>query len=159
MIFSFFSCTDLLGFPGHSDGKESARKVGDLGSIPGLGGSPGGGHGNPLQHSCLENPHRPRSLAGCSPELYHQACWTLCSDTKEVSTELFGLSQSWDSWLRRRELCRVEYQTSSPLWGSGPPVFSFVAQPQVSIWTSNCKAHGPNFTSQATTIPSEGFQK
>ena len=44
------------GFPGGSDGKESAYKAGDLGSIPGLGRSPGGGHGNPLQYSSLENP-------------------------------------------------------------------------------------------------------
>ena len=44
------------GFPGSSDGKESACNVGDLGSIPGLGRSPGGGHGNPLQYSYLENP-------------------------------------------------------------------------------------------------------
>ena len=36
--------------------KVSVCDVGDLGSIPGLGRSPGGGHGNPLQHSCLENP-------------------------------------------------------------------------------------------------------
>ena len=46
----------LRGFPGGSDGKESACSVGDLSSIPGLGGSLGGGHGNPLQYSCLENP-------------------------------------------------------------------------------------------------------
>ena len=45
-----------IGFPGGSDGKESACNAGDLGSIPGLGRSPGGGHGNPLQYSCLENP-------------------------------------------------------------------------------------------------------
>ena len=44
------------GFPGGSDGKESSCNVGDMGSIPGLGRSPGGGHGNPLQYSCLENP-------------------------------------------------------------------------------------------------------
>ena len=42
--------------PGGSDSKESACSAGDLGSIPGLGRSPGGGHGNPLQYSCLENP-------------------------------------------------------------------------------------------------------
>ena len=41
--------------PGGSDGKESACNVGDLDLIPGLGRSPGGGHGNPL-HSCLGNP-------------------------------------------------------------------------------------------------------
>ena len=43
------------GFSGGSDGKESACDAGDLGSIPGLGRSPGGGHGNPLQYSWLEN--------------------------------------------------------------------------------------------------------
>ena len=44
------------GFPDGSDGKESACNAGDLGSIPGMGRSPGGGHGSPLQYSCLENP-------------------------------------------------------------------------------------------------------
>ena len=43
-----------LGFPGGSDGKESACNAGDLCSIPGLGRSPGGGHGNLLQYSCLD---------------------------------------------------------------------------------------------------------
>ena len=45
----------LLGFPGGSSGKESACNVGDLGSIPGLGRSPGKGKGYPLQYSSLEN--------------------------------------------------------------------------------------------------------
>ena len=44
------------GFPGSSDGNESACSVGDLGLIPGLGRSPGEGNGNPLQYSCLGNP-------------------------------------------------------------------------------------------------------
>ena len=43
-------------FPGGSDGKVSAYNVGDPGSIPGSGRSPGEGNGNPLQYSCLENP-------------------------------------------------------------------------------------------------------
>ena len=43
-------------FPGGSDGKASAYNAGDLGSIPGSGRSPGEENGNPLQHSCLENP-------------------------------------------------------------------------------------------------------
>ena len=47
---------EILCFPDGSDGKESACNVGDLGLIPGLGRSPGGGLGNPLQNSCLENP-------------------------------------------------------------------------------------------------------
>ena len=44
-----------LGFPGSSDGKESACNVGDLGLIPGSGRSPGEGNGNPLQYFGLEN--------------------------------------------------------------------------------------------------------
>ena len=44
------------GFPGSSNGKEFACNAGDLGLIPGSGRSPEGGHGNPLQYSCLENP-------------------------------------------------------------------------------------------------------
>ena len=44
-----------MGFPGSSDGKEYACNAGDLGSIPVSGRSPGGGNGNPLQYSCLEN--------------------------------------------------------------------------------------------------------
>ena len=44
------------GFPGGSVGKELCLHAGDLGSIPGLGRSPGEGHGKPLQYSCLENP-------------------------------------------------------------------------------------------------------
>ena len=45
-----------MGFPGGSEVKASAWNVGDPGSIPGLGRSPGEGTGNPLQYSCLENP-------------------------------------------------------------------------------------------------------
>ena len=69
-----------MGFPGGSDGKESACNAGDLGSIPGLGRSPGGGHGYPLQFSCLENPHGQRSLGGCSPWGHKE------SDTTELLT-------------------------------------------------------------------------
>ena len=50
------SCKGNKDFPCDSDNKESACNVGDLGLIPGLERSPGGGHGNPLQYSCLENP-------------------------------------------------------------------------------------------------------
>ena len=56
-----------MGFPGGLDGKESACSARDLGSIPGLGRSPGGGHGNPLQFSCLENPRGQKSPVGYSP--------------------------------------------------------------------------------------------
>ena len=47
--------TDVKSYGG-SEVKASASNVGDLGSIPGLGRSPGEGNGNPLQYSCLENP-------------------------------------------------------------------------------------------------------
>ena len=61
--FFFLKC-----LPGGSDCKESKCNEGDLGSIPGLERSPGGGPGNPLlQYSCLENPHGQRSQAGYSP--------------------------------------------------------------------------------------------
>ena len=46
----------LFRSPCSSDGKESACNARDLGSMPGLGRSPGGGYGNPSQYSCLENP-------------------------------------------------------------------------------------------------------
>ena len=59
-------CMRLPGFPGGSDCKESTCNVGGLGSIPRLGRSPGDMNGNPLQYSCLENPHGQRSLEGHS---------------------------------------------------------------------------------------------
>ena len=48
----------------------------DLGLIPGLGRSPGGEHGNPLQCSCLENPHGQRSLVGYSPWCHKESDMT-----------------------------------------------------------------------------------
>jgi len=66
-----------MGFPGGSAVKNPPANAGDVDLIPGLGRSPGGGHGNPLQYSCLENPHGQRSLAGYS-------LWSLRdSDTTE----------------------------------------------------------------------------
>ena len=56
----------MLVFPGGSDGNESACNLGGMGSIPGSGRSAEEGNGNPLQYSCLENPHRKRSLADYS---------------------------------------------------------------------------------------------
>ena len=71
----------FLGFPGGSAGKESTCNVGDLGSLSGLGRSPGGGNGNSLQYSCLENPHGQRSLAGYSPWCHKES-----DTTKQLST-------------------------------------------------------------------------
>ena len=61
---SFVGTPSDKGFHGTSDGKESTCNVGDLGSIPELGRSPGEGNGYPLQYSCLENPRGQRSLVG-----------------------------------------------------------------------------------------------
>ena len=55
LFFFFFFSWDIVSV-GDSDGKESTCNVRDLGSVPGLGRSPGGGYGSPLQYSCLENP-------------------------------------------------------------------------------------------------------
>ena len=69
-IFKERTGLDLLPFrwfPGGSDGEESVCNAWDLGSISGLGRSPGEENGNPLQYSCLENPNGLRSLAGYSP--------------------------------------------------------------------------------------------
>ena len=58
--------------------------VGDLGLIPGLGRFSGGGQGNPLQFSCLENPHGQRNLAGYSPQGHK--CQTRLNQTKTTAT-------------------------------------------------------------------------
>ena len=72
----------MEGFPGGSDGKESAFNAGDLGSIPGSRRSPGEGNGNPLQYPCLENSMDKRSLAG----------YNLWARKESDTTELLTLS-------------------------------------------------------------------
>ena len=66
-------------FPCDLDGKESACSVGDPGLIPGLGRSPGGGHGNSLQYSCLENPMYRRAWQAAVHAVAKS--WTRLSDT------------------------------------------------------------------------------
>ena len=83
-----------MGFPGGLDSKESACNVGDLGLIPRLERSHGGGHGNQLQYSCLENPPGQRSLADCSP----WGCKELDS-TERLST---AQHSTYNPELRRR---------------------------------------------------------
>ena len=80
-----------MGFPASLDGKESVCSVGDLDSVSGLGRSPGGGHGNPLQYSCLENLHGQRSLAGYSPWGYKEL-----DMTKRLSSQQPVLCQVCD---------------------------------------------------------------
>ena len=73
----------FLGFPDDSDGKESTCNVGDMGLVPGLGRSPGGGCGNPLQYSCRENPHGQRNLAGYSPTGHKES-----DNTEQLSSNI-----------------------------------------------------------------------
>ena len=80
-----------MGFPGDTDDKKSACNAGDLGSIPGLGRSPGGGHGNPLQYSCLENPHEWKSLAGYIHGLAKSQTWL--SNYAQQATRIYYTTQ------------------------------------------------------------------
>ena len=88
----------INSFLGGSDSKESAHSAGDLGLIPGLGRCHGGGHGNPLQYSCLENPHGQRSLVGHSPwgckelDATKHSTWTCLTHEYYV---LFKMSQEY----------------------------------------------------------------
>ena len=75
------------GFLGGLDGKESACNARDLGSVPGLGRSPGGGNGYLLQYSCLENPRGQRSLEGYSSRGHKES-----NTTEQLSTEQHTLN-------------------------------------------------------------------
>ena len=72
--------------PGDSDSKESACIAEDLGCIPGLGRSPGGGHGNPLHYSCLENFQGQKGLVGDSPWGHRVQGVTESDRTEQLST-------------------------------------------------------------------------
>ena len=67
----------FVGFPSGSARKESTYNVRDLGSVPGLGRSPGGGHGSPLQYSCLEN------------SMDRTAWWAIVHGVTKSQTRLF----------------------------------------------------------------------
>ena len=81
-------------FPGGSDGKEFACNIGDMGSITGLGRSPGVGNGNPLQYSCLEN----------------------SMDREAWRATVHGVAKS------RTQLNNCHYTTTAP-WGALIPLF------------------------------------
>ena len=83
----------FLGFPGGSDSKEPTCSAGDLSSIPELGRSAGGGHGSPLQYSCLENPRGQRSLAGYSPGDHKELDTTERLSTAQHSVHCMYVSQ------------------------------------------------------------------
>ena len=108
-------CLVDLGFPGGSDGRESSCNVEDLGSIPGLGRSPGVGHGNALQYSCLENPHGQRSLAG-SMGLKKVRCNWATKHKHTVDLQAVPISAE-QGWLRFTYIyIPFFFKYSFPLW-------------------------------------------
>ena len=81
--------SDGWGFPGGSAGKESTCRVGDLGSIPGLGRSPGDGNGYPLQYSGLET------------SMNREAWWATIHGVANSQTQLSHLHFAVFQWLRK----------------------------------------------------------
>ena len=80
----FLQKSQVPSHPGFPDGlvvnnlPAPAGDAGDVGSIPGWGRSPGRGHDDPLQYSCVENPHEQRSLVGHSPRRHSQKWLSTC---------------------------------------------------------------------------------
>ena len=87
-----------MGFPGGSGGKESACSAGDLDSIPGLGRCPGGGHGNPLQYSCMENPMD----RGAWQAMVHRVTkiWTWLKRLSTMVAQWKNLPAVQETWVR-----------------------------------------------------------
>ena len=85
-------------FPGGSASKEYTCNVGDLGSIPGLGRSPEGGHVNPLLYSCLDNPHGQRSLVGNSPWGHKESDMTAWLSTAQHMGHFRNFSLNSSPW-------------------------------------------------------------
>ena len=154
------------GVPSSSDGKESASNAGDLGSIPGLGRSPGEGNDNPLQYPCLENPMD----RGAWWATVHGAAE---SDTTEFSLQLSGQPDGWTSkrhrvspasrgpavWTARPmdqqaspcELCFPRNRSAAPSLGPHPsPAAS--RTPCCLPW-KNAAAFWPGPPSGAQSIP------
>ena len=108
--------------PGGSDDKEAACNAQVLGSVPRLGRSPGGGHGNLFQCSCLENPHAQRSLAGYSPWGHKES-----DMTEQLSTWHFNIPL-W--WKREAWRCQIpESSCMSVLFVSWPSPVSLLNSP------------------------------
>ena len=115
-----------LGFPCGSDSKESACNVEDLDSVPGLGRSPEGRNGNPLQYSCLKKPHGQRRLVGYAPWAHKE------SDTTK---RLTLTSPDNLHWVTR--LC-IWWDLSPALWceciSTMPPVCFFPGAVSIVSW-------------------------
>ena len=109
----------FLGLPGGSVGKESACNVGDLGSIPELGRSPGEGNSYPIQYSGLENfmDCRNHGREGNGNPLQY-SCLENPRDRGAWWAAVYGVTQNW-TWLKRfssSSSSRVHGVTKSPTW-------------------------------------------
>ena len=90
------------GFPGGTSGKESTCNTRDTGSIPGLGRSPGGGHGSLLHYSCLQNPMDRGAWQAIVHRVANSQTWKVSEHTHTLSSWviLLGSSQvpSYTGW-------------------------------------------------------------
>ena len=105
------------GFPGGSDGKESAYSVEDLSLVPGLGRSPGGGHGNLLQYSCLESLHEQRSLKGYSPWGCNESDMTELLSTAQHNRMILRIRQIISCFCSRSSVTQHFIQRKSQIVG------------------------------------------
>ena len=138
-----------------SDGKESACNVGDLGPIPGFGRSPGGGHGNPLQYSCLENLHGQRSLADYISRGHTESNTTEQLNTYSSSKKQEGTSQvvlvvkkkekkKNPAWQCRRHETQVPWVQKFPWRRACQPTPVFLpgqSEGQRNLWGSSPWCH------------------
>ena len=100
----------------------NAGDTGDLGLLPGLGRSPGGGQGNPLHYSCLENPHGQRRLAGYSPWGHNESDMTVTKHSTGVPKILLQAVNA--SWLGPISMF-LNYCFPMVLWSTLCDTFSF----------------------------------
>ena len=95
-----------------------------LGSIPGLGRSPGGGHGNPLQYSCLENPHGQRSY---SP-------W---GHKESDMTERLSTTHSSFKGSNSEKICNMSCKLNCVFWFSIDPKTSYYHEWDTNFWKAD----------------------
>ena len=126
-----YNCvTHTRGFPGGSDGKESTCNAGDPVSIPEWERSSRGGHGNPLQCSCLGNP-------------MDRGAWraTVHGVTKSCTTEYLTLSLSTHIYIEIQNISITPESSLMPLYNQSPR--DFPGGPVAKTLCSQCK--GPGF--------------
>ena len=130
------------GFPGDSDGKESACNAGDLGLILGLGRSPGAGHGNPLQYSCLGESSWTEKPGGL------QSIWFKESDMTEATkhSHMQQKMQWLDSITNLMDMSLRELQETLEERGTWRAIVHGVtrSQTRLSDWTTNISGVNPS---------------